>query len=438
MGADDGSAAPERRLLHRSWGLAAYVVSDIGDAIPLMDPLLSAAAAALASVNPLRALNLVALRDDTPALALRGIAMAQLGDLRSARKLLQRASRGFAPHHPVAHARCVVAQSEIAFANRELDWPVDSLEAAQIILERHGDELNAVHARHLKARRALLLGQLDGAEKALGGLDPSPWPAPRRAVHEMILAGLALMRLRPEVAAAAITRAHQAAEAAGIPALREEVAEVARRLEVPSARLVTRFGERLLRLQEVADLLASDALIVDACRRSVRRSRTVVSLASRPVLFSLARTLAETWPGAVPRASLLRAAFGARRVDDSHRARLRVEIGRLRRLLLPLAEVRATPQGYALRPRGVAEVGVLAWPTEQEHGAVLAHLADREAWSSSSLALAMGVSQRTVQRSLDALAAAGTVQWFGRGRARRWTSAAAPGFTTTMLLPTLL
>jgi hypothetical protein len=402
-----------------------------------MDAQLTATAAALAAGNPLRALNFVALRDDAPALALRGIAMAQLGDLPATRKLLQRAARGFGPRYPVAHARCVVAQAEIALADRDLGWPVGALAAAQTILDRHGDKINAVHARHLHARRALLLGQLDEVERALGNLDPAPWPAARRAVHEMIVAGLAMRRLLIEAAGAAFARAQEAAKEAGITALRMEVDAAARRLEVPAARLVDRHGERVLQLWEVADLLASDALIVDACRRGVRRGRVVVPLASRPVLFALVRALATAWPAEVPRAALLHAAFGARRVDDSHRARLRVEIGRLRHLVHPLGEIRATPVGFVLEPRHGADVGVLDWPADEDHGAVLAFLADGEAWSSSALALALGVGQRTVQRSLEALAGTGKVQWFGRGRARRWTSAAAPGFTTTMLLPTV-
>ena len=57
----------------------------------------------------------------------------------------------------------------------------------------------------------------------------------------------------------------------------------------------------------------------------------VISLATRPVLFALARALAEAWPGDVPRDALVARAFGAKLADESHRARLRVEIGRLRR-----------------------------------------------------------------------------------------------------------
>jgi hypothetical protein len=137
----------------------------------------------------------------------------------------------------------------------------------------------------------------------------------------------------------------------------------------------------------------------------------------------------------VPRSALVTRAFGSKLVNESHRARLRVEIGRLRAMLRPVATVRATKEGFALAPRAAREVLVLARPVEEEHAAVLAFLADGEGWSSSALALALGASQRTVQRALDALSAAGKVQSFGRARARRWTTPPIPGFATTLLLP---
>jgi hypothetical protein len=205
-------------------------------------------------------------------------------------------------------------------------------------------------------------------------------------------------------------------------------------LDTPAARLIERGGERLLLLDEVEALQASKALIVDACRHIVRDPRASVSLATRPVLFALARALAEAWPQDVARDVLLARAFGAKHADESHRARLRVEIGRLRAELRPLAGIDATAQGFVLIPRA-SEVVVLARPVEERHAAVLAFLADGEAWSSSALGLALGTSQRTVQRALDALAAGGKVQFFGRGRARRWMTPPVPGFTTTLLLP---
>jgi hypothetical protein len=193
--------------------------------------------------------------------------------------------------------------------------------------------------------------------------------------------------------------------------------------------------ERLLLLEEVETLLASKVLVVDACRHVVRDATTVVSLATRPVLFALARALGEAWPSDVPRGALVARAFRAKHADESHRARLRVEIGRLRAALRTVAGVTATKRGFALVPRRAREAVVLARPVEERHAAVLAFLADGESWSSSALGLALGASQRTVQRALDQLAAAGKVQSFGRGRARRWLTPPVPGFTTTLLLP---
>jgi hypothetical protein len=206
-------------------------------------------------------------------------------------------------------------------------------------------------------------------------------------------------------------------------------------LNTPAARLIAHGEERPLLLEDVETLLASKALVVDACRYVVRDARTVVSLASRPVLFTLARALGEAWPGDVPRGTLIALAFRGKHADESHRARLRVEVGRLRTTLRTLAGVSATARGFVLVPRGAREVVVLARPVEEKNAAVLAFLTDGESWSSSALALALGASQRTVQRALDQLAARGKVQSIGRGRARRWMTPPVGGFTTTLLLP---
>jgi hypothetical protein len=400
-----------------------------------MDSLITAAARALAAGDPLGALNRVALRDDAPALALRGIAMAQLGDLVRAKALLRRAARAFGPKEAVARARCVVAEAEIALVSRNLGWPARALDASRATLEAHGDRVNAAHARHLEVRRLLLIGWLDDAEGRLAELDPALFPPASRAAHELLVAGIAMRRLRTKTARAALARAGRAARRAGIPALTAEVESASLALNTPAARLIARGDERLLLLEEVEALLASKALVVDACRHVVRDAGTVVSLARRPVLFALARALGEAWPADVPRAMLVARAFGARHADESHRARLRVEVGRLRVVLRALADVSATKGGFALAPRRAGEVVVLARPVEERHAAVLALLADGESWSSSALALALGASARTVQRALGSLAAAGKVQAFGRGRARRWMTPPASGLTTTLLLP---
>jgi tetratricopeptide (TPR) repeat protein len=400
-----------------------------------MDSLITAAARALAAGDSLGALKRVSLRDDAPALALRGIAMAQLGDFVRAKTLLRRAARTFGAKEAVARARCIVAEAEIALVSRDLGFPAKALDAARLTLEQHGDRLNAAHARYLEVRRLLLIGRLDEAERALAKLDPTPFPPASQAAHELVVAGIAMRRVRAKTARATLARAERAAHQAGIPALTAEIESASAVLNTPAARLIARGEERLLLLEEVEALLGSGALIVDACRYVVRDARTVVSLARRPVLFALARALGEAWPADVPRSTLLARAFRAKFADESHRARLRVEIGRLRRALRTLADVTATKEGFALVPRGAREAVVLAQPVEEEHAAVLAFLADGESWSSSALALALGESQRTVQRALDSLAASGKVQSFGRARARRWMTPPVPGFATTLLLP---
>ena len=361
------------------------------------------------------------MRDDAPALALRGIAMAQLGDLVRAKALLRRAARAFGPKEAVARARCVVAEAEIALVSRDLGWPAKALDAARATLEAHGDRLNAAHARHLEVRRLLLIGRLDEAERALAELDPAPFPPASRAAHELVVAGIAMRRLRTKAARAALGRAERAARQARIPALMAEVegaflrpghaggaADCRRRGAAAPAR-----GGR-----GAAGVEGAGRGRVPACRarRSARWSRS----RRRPVLFTLARALGEAWPDDVSRDALMARAFGAKHADESHRARLRVEIGRLRAALRTLADVRATRRGFVLAPRRAREVVVLARPIDEEHAAVLAFLADGESWSSSALALALGTSQRTVQRALDALAEAGKVQSVGGGRARRW------------------
>jgi tetratricopeptide (TPR) repeat protein len=403
-----------------------------------MDSLITAAARALAAGDPLGALKRVALRDDAPALALRGIAMARLGDFARAKMLLRRAARAFGPREAVARARCVVAEAEIALVSRDLAFPAKALLSAGATLEAHGDHLNAAHARHLAVRRLLLIGRLDEAEQALAELDPAPMPPAIRAAHELVVAGIAMRRLKTASARAALTRAEAAARRAGIAELAAEVESAAKILDTPAARLIAQGEARPLLLEEVEALHHSEALVVDACRHAVRHGGSEVSLATRPVLFTLARALGEAWPDDVPREKLIARAFRGKEADESHRARLRVEVGRLRGALKALAGVNATERGFLLVPRGTSEVVVLAQPVEDAHSAVLALLADGESWSSSALALALDASQRTVQRSLDALAAAGKVQSHGRARARRWMMPPVPGFATSLLLPALL
>lgn len=401
-----------------------------------MDVLIATAARALSAGDPLAALKRIALRDDAPALALRGIAMAQLGDLARARELLRRAARIFGPKEPLARARCVVAEAEIALVSRDLGKSLQTLDAARAVLDAHGDRTNAAHAGYLEARYLLLIGRLDEAEEMLDELEVGLLPRASRVGYELVAAGIAIRRISTGHARTALERARRAAQNARIPALAAEVDKAVQAFEAPAARVVTRDAKRLLHLDEVETLLASDMLIVDACRNTVRAGTTIVSLATRPVLLALIRTLAESWPQDVPRETLLKRAFRARHADDTHRARLRVEIARLREAVKPLAALSATSRGFILQPRAAGNVAVLAPPVEGDHAEVLALLADGEAWSSSALALARGVSPRTVQRALEDLARGGKVEAFGRGRACRWIASAVPGFPTSLLLPT--
>lgn len=413
-----------------------------------MDSLIAASARALAQGDALGALKRVALRDDPPALALRGIAMAQLGEHPRARELLRRAARGFGVHEELARARCIVAEAEVALAVRDIGSSPRALAAATVTLDAHGDRANALQARLIAVRRLVLLGRLEQAEAALARLDARGLPPALATVTALIAAELALRSLQMAAAQTALARAHDAATRAGVPALLAEVAEAHSVLGRPAARRVSAGREQTLRLDEVAALLASDALVVDVCRRGVGSAMGSGAawkpLARRPVLFTLARVLAEAWPGDVDREALIARAFNTRRPDESHRARLRVEIGRLRALVATLAHIEATPRGFVLKPLGEREVVVLEPPITGDQAALQALLADGEAWSTSALALALGASQRTVQRALAGLEAAGQARAIGQARTRRWLSTPLAGgagvtaITTILLLPAAL
>ncbi|MDR7270498.1 tetratricopeptide (TPR) repeat protein [Pelomonas saccharophila] len=400
-----------------------------------MDSLISAAARALAAGDALAALKRVALREDPPALALRGIAMAQLGELARARELLKRAAQGFGPHEALARARCVVAEAEVALALRDLGASPRSLEAAMATLEARGDRSNALQARLIAARRQLLLGRLDEAAALLAPLDGQALPPLPAAVAALATAELALRSLRLADVRTALARAQEAALRSGVPALQAEVDEAAATLERTAARRLVDGEWQPLRLQDVAALMDSGSLVVDACRHRLRAGAWTLDLARRPILFTLLRTLAEAAPGEAERDALIARAFRIREADETHRARLRVEIGRLRALIKPVAGIEATARGFALRAPGVA---VLAPPMEGEASELLALLADGAAWSTSALALALGESQRNVQRELAELEALGRVRAIGQTRARRWLAPPLTGFTTILLLPAAL
>ncbi len=401
-----------------------------------MDSLITSAARSLAAGDPLGALKRVALRDDAPALALRGIAMAQLGDYERARKLLRRAARGFGARERLAQARCQVAEAEVALAAHDLGRPTRAPDAVARALDALGDRANALHARLVGARRHLLVGELDAAEGMLAAANVAADAPPALVARaELTRAELALRRVRAVDAAAALDRAHAAAVAADIPALLAEIDRVRRELSAPSARLVSAGVVRPVRLDEVEALFASGDLVVDACRRAVRGPARSVPLAGRPILFALVGALAEAWPADVPRDRLIERVFRTRIANESHRARLRVELSRLRTALRPLARIEATQHGFALAPVGDHAVVVLAPPIDGAAGSILALLEGGESWSTSALARALGSSQRTLQRALRELEAAAAVRAVGHGRSRRWLAPALGGFATNLLLP---
>jgi DNA-binding transcriptional ArsR family regulator len=399
-----------------------------------MDSAISTAARALSVGDPLGALKYVALRQDGPALALRGIAMAQLGELGHARNLLRRAATAFGEQEPLSRARAVVAQAEVALALRDLAGAARGLDDAAALLLRRGDVANAAFAKLVQVRRLALLGEVDAATRTLSRLDLTHAPARFAALASLTAADLAMKRIDAQAATLALARARDAAVSAGIPALLTEVLAAEKQLAAPVARLLSEGQERLVSLFELPELFASGKLVVDACRREARLANGVVSLVTRPILLELLVALGEGAPGGVQRDALILRVFGARRANETHRVRLRVEVGRLRKLLRRLAELRATPAGFALSALGGAAVAVLLPPTQGEASALLALLRSGEAWATSALAAGVGKSQRAVQRALSELEQSGKVRASGKGRARRWVATPVAGLATTLLL----
>lgn len=399
-----------------------------------MDSAIGTAARALSVGDPLHALKFVALRNDAPALALRGIALAQLGELGKARQLLRRAATAFGDAQPLSRARARLALAEVSLALRDLNGAARGLDEAVTALSRHGDVANAAFGRLVQTRRLALLGEVDEAERSLARVELAGAPARFAALAALTAADLAMKRLDAVRAARALQSARGAAMRARIPALLSEVVAAEKQLSAPVARLRVGGSERALSLAELPQRSNTSRLIVDGCRREARLGKLRVSLVSRPLLLELLIALATAAPGDVARDELIARVFGARRANESHRVRLRVEVGRLRRLLARLSAIVATPSGFALTPAPGIEVATLLPPADGEGSALSALLQSGEAWATSALAAALGKSQRAVQRALSELEAAGKVRASGAGRSRRWVATPAAGIATTLLL----
>lgn len=401
-----------------------------------VDASLGAASRALSAFDPLFALKLVALRREPMAIALRGIAMAQLGELRSSRKLLTRAARAFGHDEPVARARCVAAEAEVALEARDLATAARGLDSAARTLEAHGDRRNASFVRLQQVRLLLLLGKVEAAAETLSSIDLRGAPAVLIAMAQLAKADLALRGLKTADARRALARAASAARLAKVQALYREVIRAQSDLDKPAARISSISGAGLVTLEEVEQVFRSGDLVIDACRRRVRQASVSVSLLTRPVLLGLAVALGERAPHEVQRSVLIERAFGGRTSSESMRARLRVEVGRLRKLLSRFAQIEATPGGFSMKPRGSVRVSVLLPPDSDAASALSALLRGGEAWSTSALATALGRSQRTVQRALSTMLEAGRVDASGAGRARRWVAPPPAGFVATLALTT--
>lgn len=387
------------------------------------------AARALAAGDPLAALKLVGRREDPECLALRGIALAQIGDLALARSLLDRAADAFVDH-PVERARCVAAAAEVALAARDLTFPLETLSAAIGTLAAGGDSVNAAYADLVLIRANVLLGRIDDAHERLSTIHYDIAPATLVAVRHLLAAEVAIRRIEANAAADALERA---ARAATVPSLQTEIADTTKLLDKPAARLLDAGDERTVTLREVETLFASNTPIVDACRPSLRIGGEIVSFLRRGTLFTLLLELARAGPAGVARETLFERVFESKIADDTQRARLRVDTSRLRKMIAPHATIEATGEGFRLLP----EVVVLRPPIDGDHAAVLALLADGRRWSTAALTAALGTSRRTVQRALAALEADGRVAAYGRGRNQRWQRPPLTTIATALLLPNL-
>jgi hypothetical protein len=396
-----------------------------------LDDALVRAGLAIARGDPLGAITATGVRDDPHALAIRGIALSQLHEFPQARALLERAADAFAREDdPLHRARAVAALAEITAAERDLARAAAMLGEAADALRAHGDATNAAWVELVIARLRLFDGDMDAAHAHIARAEVDVrergTASVRAAVH-LARSEAAMRAMRAELARRTLIEARTWSDRAGNDVLSTEIARLEEALVAPIA-VEVRDGRRTpIDLHRVESLLAprvlggSRFLVVDAMRRRVTIDSIVAAdLRTRPVLLALLVALARAWPSARPPNELVLEAFGARAMNESHRARLRVEIGRLRRVLAPSATVEAHDRGFRLKLRHGDDLALLEPIETGEAASLRALLADGEAWPVKSLAGALGLGARTVQRALVALCDAGEVRAIGNARARRY------------------
>jgi hypothetical protein len=389
------------------------------------------AARALAAGEPLVALGAVGRVESALGLTLRGIAYAQLGDLDLARTSLERGLAQAEDASTVARIRAALV--EVALGTGDPALAARGARTGADELDRLGDDRNAAMQRLVLARAEILLGHLDEARRAIDGVLRGALPPDVRAVAWLARAELGVRTVAASDARAALSRARRALARAPHPLLEREIAACDDELTRPVARLQRSGALREADLFEVERASGGALLLVDACRRLAVSAGITVSLARRPVPFALLLVLARAFPASVPRDELALRAFDVRRVNASHRARLRVEMGRLRKLLHGLgAAPVATADGYALT--SARDVAVLLALSDDDAARVALLLGDGATWSAQRVAEHAGISKRTAQRALGALVARGVAVRFGRGRTVRYARAGAPIASRMLLL----
>jgi tetratricopeptide (TPR) repeat protein len=390
------------------------------------------AGSALARGEALRALGLVGRADTALGLTLRGVAYAQLGDLEMARRSLERALAVVGDGRTRARARAALA--EIALHTGDPAATARAARASAEELDALGDPRNAAMQRLVVARAEVLLGRLGEARRAVEEVLAAADLAPDvRAVASLAQAEIALRDLAPTEAQGALARARRALAQQPQELLSRAIDRVEGELSLPVARLLRGGVVGSADLFAIEQVCRGDVLLVDDCRRLVLGGRASIPLARRPVVFALLLALARAWPGSTPRDELIARIFDARRSNASHRARLRVEVGRLRKILDGLgAGPVATPDGYALS--SAREVVVLLPPSDDDEARLASLLSDGASWSAQSLAEHAGVSKRTAQRVLGGLVEGGRAERTGEGKNVRYARPGAPIASRMLLL----